>query len=69
MKTCRVQPAEFDSLGPHLRLAYTMLTKDEAYADHGQTYCDERYRERVLRQPFQRANKLGKQLVAALQAA
>lgn len=46
-----------------------MLTKDEAYADHGQTYCDERYRERVLRQPSQRANKLGKQLVAALQAA
>jgi hypothetical protein len=32
-------------------------------------YHEERYRERVLRQLSQRANKLGMQLVAAPQAA
>jgi polyhydroxyalkanoate synthesis regulator phasin len=46
------------------RLIYTMLTKGEEYTDQGQAY-----RERVLRQLSQRANKLGMQLVAAPQAA
>jgi transposase len=49
------------------RLIYTMLTKGEEYTDQGQAYYEERYRERVLRQLFQRANKLGMQLVAAPQ--
>jgi len=51
------------------RLIYTMLTKGEEYTDQGQAYYEERYRERVLRQLSQRANKLGMQLVAAPQAA
>ena len=44
---------------------YTMLTRGEEYTDQGQDYCEERYRERVLRQLSQRAQKLGMQLVAA----
>lgn len=51
------------------RLIYTMLTKAEEYTGQGQAYYEERYRERVLRQLSQRANKLGMQLVAAPQAA
>ena len=51
------------------RLIYTMLTRGEEYTDQGQAYCEERYRDRVLRQLSQRANKLGMQLVAAPQAA
>ena len=51
------------------RLIYTMLTKGEEYTDQGQAYYEDRYRERVLRQLSQRANKLGMQLVAAPQAA
>ena len=51
------------------RLIYTMLTKGEEYTDQGQAYYEERYRERVLRQLSQRANKLGMQLVAAPQTA
>ena len=51
------------------RLIYTMLAKGEEYTDQGQAYYEERYRERVLRQLSQRANKLGMQLVAAPQAA
>ena len=51
------------------RLIYTMLTKGEEYTDQGQAYYEERYRERVLRQLSQRANKLGMQLVAAPRAA
>jgi len=51
------------------RLTYTMLTKGEEYTDRGQAYYEERYRERVLHQLSQRANKLGMQLVAAPQAA
>jgi hypothetical protein len=46
-----------------------MLTKGEEYTDQGQAYYEQRYRERVLRQLSQRANKLGMQLVAAPQAA
>ena len=51
------------------RLIYTMLTKGEEYTDQGQDYFEERYRERVLRQLNQRANKMGMKLVAAEQAA
>jgi transposase len=46
---------------------YTMLTKGEEYAGQGEAYYEERYRERVLRQLSQRANKLGMQLVAVEQ--
>ena len=52
-----------------VRLIYTMLTKGEEYTDQGQDYFEERYRERVLRQLNQRANKMGMKLVAAEQAA
>ena len=45
------------------RLIYTMLTKGEEYTDQGQDYYEERYRERVLRQLSQRAEKLGMQLI------
>ena len=45
------------------RLIYTMLTKGEEYTDQGQDYHEERYRERVLRQMSQRAQKMGMQLV------
>ncbi|MCZ4317344.1 IS110 family transposase [Comamonadaceae bacterium G21597-S1] len=51
------------------RLIYTMLTKGEEYADQGQDYFEERYRERVLRQLSQRATKMGMRLVAVEQAA
>ncbi len=46
------------------RLIYTMLTKGEEYTDQGQDYYEERYRERVLRQLSQRAQKLGMKLIA-----
>ncbi|MBU1664783.1 MAG: IS110 family transposase [Gammaproteobacteria bacterium] len=49
------------------RLIYTMLTKGEEYTDQGQDYYEERYRERVLRQLSQRAQKLGMQLVSVEQ--
>jgi transposase len=49
------------------RLIYTMLTKGEDYTDQGQDYYEQRYRERVLRNLSQRAQKLGMQLVAAEQ--
>ena len=56
---------------PHklARLIYTMLTKGEEYTDRGQTYCEERYREHVLRQLPRRASKLGMKLVAEPQPA
>ena len=44
-------------------LIYTMLTKGQEYADPGQDYYEERYRERVLRALSQRAAKLGVQMV------
>jgi hypothetical protein len=37
------------------RLICTMLTKGQEYIDQGQDYYEERYRERVLRAPSQRA--------------
>ena len=46
------------------RLIYTMLTKGEEYADQGQDYYEERYRQRVLRQLSMRAEKLGMKMVA-----
>lgn len=51
------------------RLIYTMLTKGEEYTDQGQDYYEERYRERVLRQLAQRAEKMGMKLVASEQPA
>ena len=40
-----------------------MLTKGKEYTDQGQDYYEERYRERVLRQLAQRAEKMGMRLV------
>ena len=51
------------------QLIYTMLTKGEKYTDRGQDYFEERYRERVLRQLSQRAEKMGMKLVAVEQPA
>ena len=51
------------------RLIYTMLTKGEEYTDRGQDYFEERYRERVLHNLSQRANKMGMRLVAVEQPA
>ena len=45
------------------RLIYTMLTKGEEYTDQGQDYYEECYRQRVLRNLSQRAEKLGMKLV------
>lgn len=50
------------------RLIYTMLTKGEEYTDQGQEYYEERYRERLLRQLSQRAEKMGMKLVHDPQA-
>lgn len=47
------------------RLIYAMLTKGEEYTDQGQDYYEERYRERVLKQLNQRAEKMGMKLVVA----
>ena len=46
------------------RLIYLMLTKGEAYVDHGQDYYEQRYRERLLRQLAHRAEKMGMQLIS-----
>jgi transposase len=51
------------------RLIYAMLTRGEEYTDRGQDYFEERYRQRVLRQLAQRAEKLGMKLVASEQPA
>ena len=40
-----------------------MLTKGGEYTDQGQDYYEERYRERVLRQLAQCAEKMGMKLV------
>ena len=50
------------------RLIYTMLTKGQDSTDQGQDYYEERYRERVLRNLSQRAQKLGMALVAVEQS-
>ena len=41
------------------RLIYTMLTSGEEYTDRGQDYYEERYRQRVLRNLAQHAEKMG----------
>jgi transposase len=51
------------------RLIYAMLTKGQEYADQGQEYYEERYRERVLRGLSQRAAKLGMQVTPIAQPA
>jgi len=50
-------------------LIYTMLTKGKEYTDQGQTYYEERDRQRILRQVSQRASKLGMKLVVEPQPA
>ena len=45
------------------RLIYTMLTSGEEYTDRGQDYYEERYRQRVLRNLAQHAEKMGMKLV------
>ena len=45
------------------RLIYTIPTKGQEYTDPGQEYCEQRYREQVLRQMSQRAQKMAMQLV------
>lgn len=44
------------------RLIYSMMSKGEEYPDQGQKYYEERYRERVLLQLAQRAEKMGMKL-------
>ena len=44
-------------------VAMRWLTKGEEYTDQGQSYYEERYRERVLRAQSQRAAKLGMLMV------
>jgi transposase len=45
------------------RLVYFMMTKGQAYADQGQQYYEDRYRERVVQSLTKRAQTLGFQLV------
>ena len=51
------------------RLIYTMLTKGEEHTDQGQESYEQRYRERVLHNLTQRAQKMGMRLVATEQTA
>jgi hypothetical protein len=46
-------------------LIYPLLTKGEEYTDQGRDYYEERYRQRLLHNLNQRANKLGMKLVSA----
>ena len=48
------------------RLVYFMLTKGQAYADAGQQYYEDCYRERVVQSLTKRAHTLGFQLVPAV---
>ena len=45
------------------RLIYAMLTNGEEYTDRGQSYFEERYRQRVLHNLAQKAKAMGMQLV------
>jgi transposase len=45
------------------------LTQGQEYTDQGQLYCEERYRERLLRALSQRAAKMGMQMVPIAQPA
>lgn len=51
------------------RLIYTMLTKGQEYTDQGQEYYEERYRQRVMHNLAQRAQKMGMKLVPTEQPA
>jgi hypothetical protein len=42
-----------------------MLTKGEEYVDQGQTYYEEKYRERVIKNLTKRAEAMGFQLTPA----
>lgn len=46
-----------------------MLTKGEEYTDQGQDYYEARYREAMLRNLAQRAEKMGMKIVQAEQPA
>jgi hypothetical protein len=46
-----------------VRLLYAILAKGEEYADRGQAYYEERYRQRVLANPNRRSQQLGLQVV------
>jgi transposase len=50
------------------RLIYSMLTKGEDYVDQGQTYYEEKYRLRVIKNLTKRAGELGFQLTPAPEA-
>jgi hypothetical protein len=39
------------------------MTKRQEYVDQGQQYCEERYRQRVIRHLQRRAQSLGMSLV------
>ena len=47
------------------RLIYAMLTNGEEYTDRGQSYFEERYRQRVLHNLAQKAKAMGMQLVSS----
>jgi transposase len=51
------------------RLIYTMLTKGEAYTDQGQEAYEARYRDAILRNLAQRAEKMGMKIIPAEQPA
>ena len=51
------------------RLIYAMLTNGEEYTDRGQSYFEERYRQRVLHNLAQKAKAMGMQLVPSEMAA
>ena len=51
------------------RMVYLMLPKGQVYADAGQQYYEDRYRERVVQSLTKRAHTLGFQLVPAAAAA
>jgi transposase len=46
------------------RLIYALITKGQEYHDQGQDYFEEKYRERVVKNLRQRAEKLGLKLVS-----
>jgi transposase len=50
------------------RRIYALLTQGEEYVDQGQTYYEERYRERVVRHLTKKAQQLGFQLIPTPEA-
>ena len=64
------KPKAITAAAPKLaRMIYTILNKGEEYTDQGQDDYNERYRERVLLAPPQRAARLGMQMVPIEQPA